>query len=149
MSSHLLIASLEFNQKSLDSLLADLTPEETLSFPHESINNIHWIVGYIASQRDTLLEDLTGEMTFPQDLKPLYSRGGDARKMGKSIDWKVCLDILKEQFNDISAWVLEWDTKGRLDQEKGDQIVKYLSDEAYHIGQVGLIRKLIGKKSAK
>jgi hypothetical protein len=149
MSSHILIASLEFNQKNLESLLADLTIDETLAFTHDRINNIHWIVGHIASRRDTLLEDLTGEMTFPQDLKQYYGSSGDSRKMPKMIDWSTCLDILKEQFNDISAWVLEWDSQGRLDREKGDEIVKYLSHEAYHIGQVSLIRKMLGKNTPK
>ncbi|WOK08233.1 DinB family protein [Imperialibacter roseus] len=149
MSSHILISSLEFNQKKIESLLADLTVDETLAFTHDNINNIHWIVGHIASQRDTLLEDLTGEMTFPQELKQYYGKTGDPRKMPKTIDWLKCLDILKEQFNDISAWVLEWDSQGRLDREKGDVIVKYLSHEAYHIGQVSLIRKMLGKTAAK
>lgn len=149
MSSHILISSLEFNQTTLETLLADVTVDETLVFTHDNINNIHWIVGHIASQRDTLLEDLTGEITFPQELKPFYGKNGDPRKMPKTIDWKQCLDILKEQFSDISAWVLEWDSQGRLDREKGDIIVRYLSHEAYHVGQVALIKRMLGKASIK
>ncbi len=145
MSSHILISSLEFNQKTLETLLGDLTTDETLAFTHDRINNIHWIVGHIASQRDTLLEDLTGEMTFPQELKQYYGKAGNPRNMTQKIDWEKCQAILKEQFNDISAWVLEWDSQGRLDREKGDVIVKYLSHEAYHIGQVSLIKKMLGK----
>ena len=145
MSSHILIASLEFNQKTLDSLLADLTTDETLAFVHDNVSNIHWVTGHIASERDTLLEDLTGEMTFPQDLKPHYGKNGNPRKMPKTIDWQQCRDILAEQFNDISSWVLEWDSRGLLDQEKGDIIVKHLSYEAYQIGQLGLIKKILGK----
>lgn len=146
MSSHILIASLEFNQKTLDTLLAGLSQDETLAFPHANLNsNIHWIVGHIASERDTLLEDLTGEMTFPQDLKSAYGRNGNARKMEKLVNWEVCLEILAEQFNDISAWVLEWDYQGRLDQDKGDTIIKYLNKEAFYIGQAGLIKQMLGK----
>lgn len=146
MSSHILIASLEFNQKTLDNLLAGVSEAQTLAFPDDSLDiNIHWLVGLIASERDTLLEDLTGEMTFPQDMKGAYSKNSNARKLEKRINWQVCLEILAEQFNDISAWVLEWDYQGRLNQEKGDAIIKYLNNEAYYIGQIGLIKKMIVK----
>jgi hypothetical protein len=155
MSSIQLIRQFEFNQMTLARLLADVSNEESLR-QVEPANCINWIVGHLLGARVKLLGILGNDLDWRKDLADIYggqSAGTFSRETAKPLsDLKLLLDQSLQALAETLS-KSELALKAPCDQlphvdEGGtaaDRVGSYACHEAYHAGQVGLLRRFLGK----
>ena len=122
--------------------LTGITHEESLLELH-NCNSINWIVGHLALTRNSILSALGLEPIAGEEMKPIYARGVVGADMTKAIH----LDTLKKLYVDSQPLIME----GLLnlkDEAILEQVTFLGFHEAYHIGQIGIIRKLLSKEGA-
>lgn len=136
----------------------DLDQEESLFQPPEGANCINWIVGHIVTSRNELLELLGRPPIWDAELRARYGQGSPpvteagpgVADIGKLVaDYDATQEPILEALAAITAEELAVKVPwfgGELD--KSGAIAGFLFHEAYHVGQTGLVRRLLGRASA-
>ena len=129
----------------LNRNLKDITHTESLVTPPNGGNSINWILGHIIVSRDDIRELLGLDKLCGDEMK-MYQRGAEAVDANKLID----LGKLMEMYNDgqqiIEERLKELDL--REINEKYRMVTFLAFHEAYHTGQTGILRRIIGKEGA-
>jgi uncharacterized damage-inducible protein DinB len=150
-----IVRQFQFNEMTLTRLLADVSHEESLRVPELGGNSINWTVGHILVARSKLLGilgadvDWQGEMTalYGQESGPL--RAAVAKKLPDLVErLESTMGLLAEAIAKASSTLN--DPCDILPHVKsggtvGDRIGSYVCHEAYHAGQIGMLRRLLGK----
>jgi uncharacterized damage-inducible protein DinB len=147
-------------QFSIDVNVEDLTPEEARRVPEKGGNCIQWVLGHILHCRGVILEELGGESFLEESEAEPFRRG--APPLGpkdEAIGWDRLVEGLKrtaatlqEKLGalDEAALVRELPADAfpvRVDTPTlGTWLSVFLFHESYHAGQVGVLRRVIGKK---
>lgn len=129
----------------LNRNLKDITHSESLVTPQGGGNSINWILGHIIVSRDDIRELLGLEKLCGDDMK-MYHRGAEARGPAEFIEFSK----LVEKYNSSQA-ILEEKLKNTdlRDNDEKYRMVTFLAfHEAYHAGQTGILRRIIGKEGA-
>jgi uncharacterized damage-inducible protein DinB len=152
MNTDALKALFEVNHYAIGANARDLTHEESLLEPHPGANSANWVLGHIVHNRRYILE-MVGEQPVwsEQDGEP-YKRGSQPidRQSAKNYpDLLQALDLSQER---LMAGL------GRLPDEKlgkvsdkeslGRKLAFLQFHEAYHAGQLGILRRVAGKPGA-
>lgn len=137
---------------------ADLTLEESLFQPPGGGNCINWLVGHIVTSRNQMLDLLDRQPVWGRDERARYAQGSPPiTALGPGVleisrlleDYEATLGPILETLETMSdeelAIRVPW-FGGELD--KSGVLGGFLFHEAYHVGQAGLIRRLLGKTSA-
>jgi hypothetical protein len=141
----------------LERNLADVTHEESLRAPRPGGNPMNWIVGHIARARNQAL-GLLGST-------PLFDDGDFAQYGAGSFDphQALSLDELKRRFNALGpalmgalktteveqfAAAAPFSPTSNPNETVGTLLASIAFHEAYHLGQTGLSRRLLGKPGA-
>ena len=141
----------------LERNLAGVTNEESLRRPQPGGNTMNWIVGHVVRTRNQAL-GLLGE-------KPLYDDSDfEAYGAGGSNPPRILpIDELKRRFDALGPLLgsaLERTTPPQLsaaapfsptgnpNETVGTLLSSIAFHEAYHLGQTGLSRRLLGKAGA-
>lgn len=122
--------------------LQGITHEESLLEMH-NCNSINWIVGHLVYTRNSILSAMSLPPSASETLKPIYARGVVGADMTKAIN----LDTLKKMYVDSQPQIMEGLLKIK-EEAILDQVTFLGFHEAYHIGQIGIIRKMLGKEGA-
>jgi hypothetical protein len=141
----------------LDRNLAGITHDDSLRAPQPGGNTMNWIVGHIVRTRNQALGLLGQSPVFDDSDFELYGATGfDPRRA-------LTLDELKRRFDVLGPALgaaLEKTTPAQLDaaapfsptgnpgETVGTLIASIAFHEAYHLGQTGLARRLLGKRGA-
>ena len=144
------------SSQTLEKLTANLTDEQAGLFVNNRVNNVKWQIGHIILTRIYLLEswnsDRQREEFLTEGERELFDRGGEPprnpdayptleRLLGvfQRVDeaWLRCL----EQFSDEE---LQKPHGGSSAESLQDLLVFLLTHEAYHNGQIGLVRAGFG-----
>jgi hypothetical protein len=129
----------------LNRNLKDITHTESLVTPAQGGNSINWLVGHIIVSRDDIRELLGLDKLCGDEMK-MYHRGAEAVPAGELVDFSKLL----EMYNDGEG-ILEEKLKStdlREDNEKYRMVTFLAFHEAYHVGQTGILRRIIGKEGA-
>jgi len=154
-----LIRMFEINHSALRTNIEDITNEEALIEPKSAGNCLNWIVGHIVISRSTILSLLGEKPALPDNIAKPYKRGaevGDAcvlTSFSQIIQaFDKSQDVLKKALLRISEVVLynvlETGNKGEEKIRLLDQLLFLHFHETYHIGQTGLLRRIVGKDCA-
>lgn len=151
-----LIRLFQFDQMTLSRLLTDVTPEESLREIGPDGKCLNWIVGHVVFARGKLLNILGQEPEWWKSLRAVYGERGVgtfAAKAAKPLPelqrlLDQSLEALIETLSKMDAALNE-----PCDQlphvSKGgtvaDRVGSFACHEAYHGGQIGLMRRLLGK----
>ncbi len=149
-----LIELYQFNHNIIHQQLKDITHAESLLQPPFRGNCMNWVIGHILCIRDECLEllGLPGVMSDAESKKYGYgsepitdaTRASDLDSMLKRLDESLAIIVTK----------LESRTQDDLDREAriwrgplplSEAISFMLWHEAYHSGQLELLRQLAGK----
>jgi uncharacterized damage-inducible protein DinB len=141
------------SQFMLDLNGRDLTDELAAKRPAEGVATAAWIVGHLVKTRRGIL-GLLGAPPAPDPVWDAYGRyaEGDAGSLPFSAlvaAFKATDEPLKEALRAVTDWdrpTLNPATK--TEQPLESVIAFFFSHEGYHLGQLGLIRKLLGLKGA-
>ena len=156
MTATHLIRQFRFNQMTLSRLLADVSHEESLRGVGPDGKCINWILGHVIGARGKLLMVLGFEPAWYKDQMAIYG-GGEIGQF--SIENTRPFSEL-QRLHDQTLIVLS-ETLANIESELNDpcDVLPHVSEggtvadrvgafachEAYHIGQIGLLRRMLGK----
>jgi uncharacterized damage-inducible protein DinB len=155
MTADDLISQFNFNQHTLLKSLGDVTHEESLQSPQPAGNCLNWVLGHLIATRAYLIATHGGEpLLSEEECKPyLQEPGSYSKASAKSLD--ELERLLSESFERVNETLKQTEptmnnpAEGksfiRDGETVGDRIGYYVCHEAYHCGQIGLLRRLLGK----
>ena len=162
MSRDVLAASFSISQQIILGNLVDINHQESLEQPRPEGNCLNWIAGHILASRASILNTL-GEQPFLSDAeeKP-YRRGSAPLKPGdECVDFDklraglmesggAIVNKLKSLADDyIEAEIDPKEVPIPTEEPTRNGLLTFLLyHEAYHVGQLGFGRRLLGKKGA-
>jgi len=129
----------------LNRNLKDITHEESLTAPAQGGNSLNWVVGHIIVSRDDIRELIGLDRLCGDDMK-MYDRDTEPVSPDKLMDFSKLL----EMFNAGQTLLVDKlkETDLREDNEKYRMVTFLAFHEAYHVGQTGILRRIIGKEGA-
>lgn len=149
-----LLDTLETNQEVIHVELKDITHAESLVLPAFNANSLNWVLGHILTSRDECLSllDLPGVLT--PDETAMYRYGSERlTDPANALDFAVMLEKLDASFAvlqgrlktippaDLEKEVNLWGRPEPL----GGMLAFFFWHEAYHTGQLNLLRQVAGK----
>lgn len=153
MMTQILKMLFNINYQTLKVNTDGISHRESLIHPHPGGNCMNWVLGHILVSRNDLLQIL-GEAPVgdPLELKR-YERGS---KPLTGADKALLLEKLMEYLQDSQFRLtnkLDKITEEELAETKNrrtvaESLAGFHFHEAYHCGQVGLLRRLAGKEGA-
>jgi len=153
MSAKMLSHIFNYNYRSLKMNTDDISHEESLISPDQGGNCINWVVGHILSSRIGILQKL-GESNIPNANKYLqYSRGSETViDSSNAILIKQLLKDLQEsqeKLENALSNLSEVDLEKPIEKKTLGETLEFLQfHETYHIGQLGILRRIVGKEGA-
>lgn len=147
-----LIKQLELSYGSLFRNLEGITHEESLVLPRPDGNCLNWVLGHIVSARNRAMTQVGIAPVWQMDLAFHYSGREEANwSPDKAVNLKTLeTDLVRSQQELLNAleqmpdgMLTTPDEKGRT---LGDALTFFNFHEAYHGGQIALLRRVVGKQ---
>jgi hypothetical protein len=153
MNSETLAILLELNKYCTKVNTEGLTHADSLVQPHGGGNCCNWVLGHIVSTRNVILNLLGEQPILSEGEASLYQRGSNPIEDGiKAHSFESLLadfDRSQEQIMSALKSVPDEDLARKIDDETVAQKLATLHfHEAYHVGQLGLLRRIVGKEGA-
>jgi hypothetical protein len=156
MTSVHLTRQFEFTQMTLSRLLADVSNEESLREVGPEGKCLNWIVGHIIFARGKLLSLLGCEPDWRKAIMAVYGQqgvGAYKRERAKPLTelqelLGQSLMLLSETLSSREAALSDpCDELPHVNSggTVADRVGSYCCHEAYHAGQIGIMRRLLGK----
>ena len=157
MSTRVLSKQVYFNLGALKMNLEGLTHEESLVQPQPAGNCLNWIVGHILANRAGILGLLVRDPVWnEQDAAP-YQRGSTPLtdpEIAKNLDEMMALleasqESILSGFSEISEEALQaLAPSGKEGETVETGLAGLVFHEAYHVGETGILRRLLGHEGA-
>jgi uncharacterized damage-inducible protein DinB len=133
---------------------AGLTPELAAKRPANGVASAAWIVGHLVMSRRRILKMLGANLPEDPAWGEHYARGGPGASA--HLDWAGLVaafqatDLaLKEAFQALADWDRPTLNPAVGAEQPLEQVLAFLfMHECYHLGQIGVIRKLHGLPGA-
>ncbi len=151
----------EFSYGALNRNLDGVSNEESLFIPQPAGNCINWVVGHIVSARGMVLTLAGGAPVLTGDAAAHYMRGSAGIQAGdKVLDLGTLRGLLADSQQQLipalaalsaEALALPVPEQLRRPPLTGSieaALTRLAFHEAYHNGQIGLLRRLAGKAGA-
>ncbi|HEX6745843.1 MAG TPA: DinB family protein [Longimicrobium sp.] len=154
MESALLQAMLAFETRAAQANLNGLTHDDALAQPPGGGNCVNWMLGHIVTHRNHMLRLMGRGPVWGAELDARYDRGSAPVTDG---DGAVPLDQLLEAMERARAALSDGFaemTPERLAEETGrggplgQRLALMLGHELYHVGQISILRRLLGHPGA-
>jgi hypothetical protein len=147
MKIDFLKTAIDYNEGIFKAAVNDINHGESLQSPHPFMNNINWITGHLINTRNELLKTWGSPLDLPLEFTNIYGTGS-------TFNHKEAYDFeeLQELFNTSSVTLsnnLENIEIDGSDEKAFPAINNFFLHEAYHIGQIGIIRKYLGKDALR
>lgn len=153
MNPELLAKMFEFNHYCLEKNTKGLTHEDSLVQPHPGGNCLNWVLGHIVATRNSILKLLRESPIWRDEEAALYIRGSKPIQNGDNAHSfeKILNDYNRSQESILNA--LKGMSKDametKIDEETlGEKLAGLHFHEAYHVGQIGVLRRIAGKEGA-
>ena len=148
----------DLNRVVLHANAAGLTHNESLRAPEPAGNCLNWVLGHIVATRHAILKLVRQEGWWPAETVDLYKRGSVRLSADSPVRrWESLLEdfdrsqaLLSDALDrmtpeDLSAPGGKAPTG---DVDLAGRLAFLQFHEAYHIGQIGVLRRLAGKDGA-
>ena len=143
-----------FNHRATHMNLEGLTHEDSLVQPPAGANCLNWVLGHVVASRNEILELLGEPPTWTEQESARYDRGSkgihDAAEARPLPELITAFDRSQERILAGCARL----TPERLAERFSErhtiaQRLGFLQfHETYHVGQMGLLRRIAGKEGA-
>ena len=149
-------AQFDLHTRLFNNATTGISEDESGARKSEHINNMKWIAGHLLNTRLGNLSKIAG-LAPDESYNAQFGRGNsyDPNATYPPIDeirakWQATADAIGNGINNIPEEVLA--TKSPVQAPIADDTMLGLaaflvSHEAYHIGQLGMLRKMIGKEA--
>lgn len=151
---HLWRSCFKLNLRMLEMNSAGITDEMAGRRPAEGVSSPAWIMGHLVYSRRSLTTRLGGTLADEPIWKETYARGGSGEVSHLGLT-ALCqaFNATDEGIKAACQGVQDWDqpTPNPFSgtEQPLEQLVAFLyMHECYHLGQIGLMRKLYGLKGA-
>lgn len=149
-------AQFRFNTMATARNLDGITDEESRFLPQPGGNSINWLLGHIIYVRQALLTSLGGERLLSAESSKAYARGSKAAaEMPETFPTLVALyERSQQQFDALFSRITDEQLAGPApfhplpqmpEPSLATLLQKSVSHDAYHAGQIGIVRRLLGK----
>ncbi|NQY66129.1 MAG: DinB family protein [Flavobacteriales bacterium] len=136
--------------------LVDGFDEEDWFYSHEESNNAHWNLGHIVEERTLFLQSI-GVDVSPNSWESMFTFGEEPNEEQSSVSAEELIEALRQREKELvkalpyvkanmnlpladEEWPI-WDEFKTAE----DYMNFNLFHEGYHIGQIGIVRKMRGK----
>jgi hypothetical protein len=151
MTSETLKLLLGYNHYAIGVNARDLTMDESLVQP-ASGNCANWVLGHIVASRDGALKALGGQPVLNDAARARYARGSqpvrDAKDTRTVAELMAALDLTQDRLIAALDRIGEAGLGGTSEGSLGARLTGLQFHEAYHAGQLGLLRRMAGKPGA-
>lgn len=138
-----------------NNVLEGIEDTESNDRPNEQVNHMKWIAGHLVSSRQGMCE-----IGGFEPLKKIEDQFGHGKSIDPNANY-MSIKELKEQWNEIAEPIKRgienmpetaWEEKSQFGLPISDQTMRgmlgfLMHHEAYHIGQMGILRKYLGKEA--
>lgn len=153
MNGSSVAAQFELTYRVIGVNLDGVTHEESVLHPQGGGSSINWILGHLVVSRNSILKLLGEGPVWTDDQCETYARGADLPvDAGSYLPFDEIRAALRESqerlFPKMSALP---DEAGVIPSFEGSILSKLLFlqfHEAYHVGQLGAVRRWVGKEGA-
>ena len=153
-----LSTQLAITQRTIKRNLEGVSHEEALLHPQPAGNSANWVLGHILASRSGLLKNL-GEQPLLDDASvQQYRRGSDGNvpnplpleDLLAALDKSQPLMIAGMKRIPGAALVAKapFNSPAGAEASYADALAAMVFHESYHVGQLGLLRRVCGKKGA-
>ncbi|PWN71997.1 hypothetical protein C1631_005130 [Chryseobacterium phosphatilyticum] len=123
-----------------------ITHDESMVFPDGEANCMNWVLGHLIYIRNALLNVLGEQSVWDAEIFSCYNRGAIAlERKNEFVNFEQLKSYLKQSQDKL-------DTRLALLDEFNSENVKDIAilcfHENYHSGQLGYIRRMLGKPGA-
>ena len=158
MSVDLLKVQLTYCQSVVQRHTEDISQEESARTPDSGGNSMNWELGHILVSRNAMLDLVGADPILNDEEKEAYGRG---KKPGEGVEGYLPLATLRERHKESGERLMQGlrDLDPAKLNEKapyspfenpketlGTLLGFFLFHEAYHTGQTGVVRRLLGKE---
>ncbi len=144
MATEIFIIQFEFIYKALSLNIENITREESMIFPEAGGNCINWMLGHILDYRNRMLAILNQEPIWNKETIICYKRGTNAAaEKDNFLQWQQLLNYLSHTQTLILKTLKEAEIN---EPDKIKSFAQLLAHESYHTGQIGLLRRVLGKE---
>ena len=133
----MLDAMLGANLSGVDARLAELRPSA-------DANNARWVLGHVLYWRSRVLEMLGAEPVWGEADAPEFrgmKRGDPPAEVGRSFD-EIVAGLAEARARTMAA------LERPLGEEQQADVLSLALHEAYHVGQLGMLRRAMGLSGA-
>jgi hypothetical protein len=137
---------------------AGLTHDESVRAPQPAGNCLNWVLGHILATRHAILKVMGREGWWPAETVDLYKRGSPPlSEAAPARPWEDLLADFEHSQGLIHDGLDAMTPEGLAapggkaptgDVDVAGRLAFLQFHEAYHIGQIGLLRRLVGKDGA-
>ncbi len=157
--SQLLQKQYRFADMALRLNVKGISNDESIIQPEPAGSCINWIAGHLLATREDIFEILSIEpMQSDEDTEP-YRRNSDSSNTDRFTEFlelltrfkksqKLILSRLESLNDEQFAQPMPNDNPDADSAILSGRLLFYHFHEAYHIGQIGVVRRLIGKDGA-
>lgn len=135
---------LNYNHYAVNKNLESVSHEESLINPPKGGNCINMVLGHIVTARDSLLKTFGFEEMCDEKTGKMYAQKAPPLEVENAIDINELLRMYNESQEKIMNVLPQQNLSG--EEEKIKNIVGLAFHEAYHAGQIGILRRVIGKE---
>lgn len=140
--------------------LEDVSNDESLIRPPGGANCLNWVLGHIVAYRGTVLKLIGRRAVFEGDQAKPYLRGSHPDGTEQYLDLATLRGMLsdaQQEFIPAISMMTEEELARDVPQEfdrpplagsLGNALARMSFHESYHAGQIGLLRRIVGKDGA-
>ncbi len=153
-----LITQTGYNQYALKTNTAEVTHVESLKQPQAGGNCLNWVVGHVVATRNQTLTLLGQEPIWSEEIAQRYRRGGEPVEGPEDglvpfeqmlADFDTSQDAILAGLSEIADEELDVPVPWFGEQQpKAVALAGLVFHETYHLGQTGLLRRVIGREGA-
>lgn len=123
-----------------------ITHEESMIFPNDEANCMNWVLGHLIYVRNGLLNILSEEPVWDGEVFSGYNRGAIAlERKDEFVNFEELKSYLKQSQEKLDKKLANLE---HFSSEQINDIATLCFHENYHSGQLGYIRRLLGKPGA-
>lgn len=157
MSTETFVAQLGFNRWALTANVGDLSHEESVVCPRPAGNSVNWTVGHLVATRNRLLQGIGASPVWGEDDDAPYGTASEPWRDGSRAKpfpevlaaFERSQEAVAQALGRLSAEDLAgsapFSPGGRENETLGSLLTSFCCHEAYHVGQTGLLRRLLGR----
>jgi uncharacterized damage-inducible protein DinB len=153
-----LATQLGITQRTIKKNLEEVSHEESLVRPQPGGNSANWVLGHILASRSGLLKNLGEQPLLDEAAVQQYRRGSDGNVPNPVplADLIAALDrsqpaiiaAMKRIPDAALAAKSPFASPAGAEATLAEALAGMVFHESYHVGQLGLLRRVFGKKGA-